>query len=204
MRRSARAQNTDFLVRCDPVAAGIHRSTCPTFRRRTSRTHSSKTLSSTIRPRCAMRRKNLRDGISRTDAADIADARPRRDQAFRKEHGDLRHEAALWQRRRSRVSAHGDDLNFGSLYDLFAVTFREPWVVQKFLPAVKKWRQAHHSRRWQICRRCDPRTAEGDLRSNLVRGGRGEGADLTPREREICERIGPSLARADYCLSAST
>jgi len=27
-----------------------------------------------------------------------------------------------------------DDLNFGSLYDMFAVTFREQWVVQKFLP----------------------------------------------------------------------
>ena len=30
-----------------------------------------------------------------------------------------------------------EDLNFGSLYDLFAATFREQWVVQKFLPAVK-------------------------------------------------------------------
>src|SRR5207302_1772453 len=27
------------------------------------------------------------------------------------------------------------DMNFGSLYDLFASTFREPWVVQRFLPA---------------------------------------------------------------------
>jgi glutathione synthase len=30
------------------------------------------------------------------------------------------------------------DLTFGSLYDLFTATFREQWVVQKFLPAVKK------------------------------------------------------------------
>jgi len=30
-----------------------------------------------------------------------------------------------------------EDLNFASLYDLFAVTFREQWVVQKFLPAVR-------------------------------------------------------------------
>ena len=28
------------------------------------------------------------------------------------------------------------DPNFGSLYDLFAVTFREPWVVQRFLPKI--------------------------------------------------------------------
>src|SRR6185437_8770983 len=30
-----------------------------------------------------------------------------------------------------------EDLNFGSLYDLFASTFREQWVVQKFLPNIK-------------------------------------------------------------------
>ena len=28
------------------------------------------------------------------------------------------------------------DPNFGSLFDLFSVTFREPWVVQRFLPEV--------------------------------------------------------------------
>jgi glutathione synthase len=27
-----------------------------------------------------------------------------------------------------------DDPNFGSLFDLFSTTFREPWVVQRFLP----------------------------------------------------------------------
>ena len=29
-----------------------------------------------------------------------------------------------------------EDPNFGSLFDLFSTTFREPWVVQNFLPAV--------------------------------------------------------------------
>ena len=31
-----------------------------------------------------------------------------------------------------------EDMNFGSLYDLFAATFREPWVVQRYLPAVRQ------------------------------------------------------------------
>jgi glutathione synthase len=26
------------------------------------------------------------------------------------------------------------DMNFGSLFDMFSVTFREPWVIQQFLP----------------------------------------------------------------------
>jgi glutathione synthase len=32
-----------------------------------------------------------------------------------------------------------------------------------------------------------------DIRSNMVRGGAAEAAQLSPREREICERIGPAL-----------
>jgi glutathione synthase len=35
--------------------------------------------------------------------------------------------------------------------------------------------------------------APDDLRSNMVRGGAAKATDLTPREREICERVGPSL-----------
>ena len=37
------------------------------------------------------------------------------------------------------------DPNFGSLFDMFATTFREPWVVQRFLPEIVEGRQAHHS-----------------------------------------------------------
>ncbi len=36
--------------------------------------------------------------------------------------------------------------------------------------------------------------AQGELRGNLAAGGRGEGRRLTPRDREICARVGPSLA----------
>jgi glutathione synthase len=35
--------------------------------------------------------------------------------------------------------------------------------------------------------------AENDIRSNMVRGGAARPTDLTPREQEICARIGPAL-----------
>ena len=35
--------------------------------------------------------------------------------------------------------------------------------------------------------------AEGENRGNLAAGARGEGRDLTPREREICATVGPVL-----------
>ena len=86
-----------------------------------------------------------------------------------------------------------EDLNFGSLYDLFATTFREQWMVQTFLPAVK-----HGDKRiilvdGEYAGAVNRVPAADDLRSNMVRGGSPKDTELTPREREICRRLGPSL-----------
>jgi len=86
-----------------------------------------------------------------------------------------------------------DDLNFGSLYDLFTATFREPWVVQKFLPAVEKGDKRIILVDGEFAGAINRVPAPGDLRSNMVRGGVPNATDLTAREREICARIGPSL-----------
>ena len=85
------------------------------------------------------------------------------------------------------------DMNFGSLYDLFSTTFREPWVIQKFIPGVK-----HGDKRILLvdgvfAGAINRVPAPDDLRSNMVRGGAAQATDLTPREREICERLGPAL-----------
>jgi glutathione synthase len=87
----------------------------------------------------------------------------------------------------------GDDLNFGSLYDMFSVTFREPWVVQQFLPNVK-----HGDKRiilvdGEFAGAVNRVPAADDLRSNMVRGGAAQTTELSVREREICARIGPAL-----------
>ena len=86
-----------------------------------------------------------------------------------------------------------EDLNFGSLYDLFAVTFREPWVVQKFLPAVKEGDKRIILVDGEFAGAINRVPAPDDLRSNMVRGGVPKATDLTAREREICARLGPSL-----------
>jgi len=36
---------------------------------------------------------------------------------------------------------------------------------------------------------------DGEIRSNLAAGGRAEATALTPREQEICDALGPELAR---------
>ncbi len=86
-----------------------------------------------------------------------------------------------------------DDLNFGSLYDMFANSFREQWVVQAFLPNIK-----HGDKRiilvdGEYAGAVNRIPAADDLRSNMVRGGSPADTKLTPREREICDTIGPTL-----------
>jgi len=85
------------------------------------------------------------------------------------------------------------DMNFGSLYDMFSVTFREPWVIQRFLPEVK-----HGDKRiilvdGEFAGAVNRVPAPDDLRSNMVRGGAAHATDLSPREREICATLGPAL-----------
>jgi glutathione synthase len=88
-----------------------------------------------------------------------------------------------------------EDLNFGSLYDMFAVTFREPWVIQKFIPEVKAGDKRILLVDGEFAGAVNRVPAPDDLRSNMVRGGAAQATELSPREREICARLGPELRK---------
>ena len=114
-------------------------------------------------------------------------------EAFRKEHGEIVMKPLHGHGGASVFKVAREDANFGSLYDLFATTFKEAWVVQRFLPQVVKG-----DKRIVLV----DGVAEGavnrvpqanDIRSNMVRGGAAEAAKLSRREQEICETIGPAL-----------
>jgi glutathione synthase len=113
--------------------------------------------------------------------------------AFRSEHGDIVMKPLYGKGGEAVFRLAREDLNFGSLYDLFAVTFREQWVVQKFLPAVKDGDKRIILVDGEFAGAVNRVPAPDDLRSNMVRGGTPKETDLTPREREICMRIGPAL-----------
>ena len=116
-------------------------------------------------------------------------------EAFRSEHGEVVMKPLYGADGAAVFKVGRKDPNFGSLFDLFSVTFREPWVIQKFLPAV-----AHGDKRI-ILVDGEPRGAVNrvpvgdDIRSNMVRGGAARETELTGRELEICARIGPELKR---------
>jgi glutathione synthase len=113
--------------------------------------------------------------------------------AFRAEHGDIVMKPLYGKGGEAVFRLAKEDLNFGSLYDLFTVTFREQWVVQKFLPAVKDGDKRIILVDGEFAGAVNRVPAPDDLRSNMVRGGTPKETDLTARERDICERIGPAL-----------
>jgi glutathione synthase len=116
-------------------------------------------------------------------------------EAFRAEHGDIVMKPLYGNGGAAVFKLATEDPNFGSLFDLFSVTFREPWVVQKFLPQVAAGDKRIILVDGEAAGAVNRVPAANDIRSNMVRGGAATPTELTPREREICETIGPSLRR---------
>jgi glutathione synthase len=112
---------------------------------------------------------------------------------FRAEHGDIVMKPLYGKGGEAVFRLAPEDLNFGSLYDLFVVTFREPWVVQKFLPAVKEGDKRIILVDGEFAGAVNRVPAPDDLRSNMVRGGAAQATELSDREREICATLGPHL-----------
>ena len=118
--------------------------------------------------------------------------------AFRGEHSDIVMKPLYGKGGEAVFRLASEDLNFGSLYDLFSVTFREQWVVQKFLPAVKDGDKRIILVDGEFAGAVNRVPAPDDLRSNMVRGGTAEGnrpdraraRDLRPH------RAGAARARA--------
>jgi glutathione synthase len=113
--------------------------------------------------------------------------------AFRAEQGDIVMKPLYGKGGEAVFRLAREDLNFGSLYDLFTVTFREQWVVQKFLPAVKDGDKRIILVDGEFAGAVNRVPAPDDLRSNMVRGGTPKETELSQHERAICARIGPSL-----------
>jgi len=119
---------------------------------------------------------------------------------FREEYGDIVMKPLFGHGGAAVFRITRDDLNYGSLYDFFDATFREPWVIQQFLPNVK-----HGDKRillvdGEFAGAVNRVPAEGDLRSNMVRGGAPTESDLTELERGICARLGPALREKGLIL----
>ncbi|WP_182083917.1 glutathione synthase [Aureimonas sp. ME7] len=86
-----------------------------------------------------------------------------------------------------------DDRNLSSFLETFALLFREPFIVQRYLKDVRKGDKRVILIDGEPVGAINRVPSETDARSNMHVGGRAEPTELTEREREICARIGPTL-----------
>ncbi|MAZ83592.1 MAG: glutathione synthase [Hoeflea sp.] len=93
-----------------------------------------------------------------------------------------------------------DDRNMSSLLEMFDLSYREPFIVQEYLPAVRKGDKRIILIDGEPVGAINRVPAEHDSRSNMHVGGRAEGSELTTREKEICARIGPALKERGFIL----
>ncbi len=88
--------------------------------------------------------------------------------------------------------APGDE-NLGALLELFTQLYREPIIVQRYLPEVRQGDKRIILIDGEAVGAINRVPAAGEARSNMHVGGRPEQAGLTARDQEICQAIGPAL-----------
>ncbi len=87
-----------------------------------------------------------------------------------------------------------EDENLNALLEVFTQIYREPIVVQLYLPEVRKGDKRIILVDGKAAGAVNRVPKKGEARSNLHVGGKAVQAPLTARDMEICDAIGPELA----------
>ncbi len=118
--------------------------------------------------------------------------------AFRKEMGDIIIKPLYGNGGAGVFLLPEADMNFTSLLEMFDQQFREPLIAQRYLKEVRGGDKRIILVDGEPVGAINRVPAETDARSNMHVGGRAEHTELTPREREICERIAPTLKEQGF------
>jgi len=115
--------------------------------------------------------------------------------AFRAQHKDIIIKPLYGNGGASVFRVGPTDTNLNSLIELFQIVFREPFMVQQYRPEVRAGDKRIILVDGEVVGAVNRVPAEDETRSNMHVGGRAEPSELTPRDREICSRLGPELKR---------
>jgi glutathione synthase len=113
--------------------------------------------------------------------------------AFRKEHRDIIVKPLFGNGGAGVFHITEADENLNALLEMFTQLYREPVIVQRYIPEVRQGDKRiiliDGTPVGAVTRLPPP----GEARSNLHVGGKAQKATLTAREREICAAIGTAL-----------
>jgi glutathione synthase len=112
---------------------------------------------------------------------------------FRREHSDIIIKPLYGNGGAGVFRIAGGDENLVALLEMFEGAFREPFVVQRYLPEVRQGDKRIILVDGEAVGAINRVPAAGEARSNMHVGGKPEPVDLTARDREICNAIGPTL-----------
>ena len=88
-----------------------------------------------------------------------------------------------------------DGQNLASLIEVFNTAYREPHMIQAFLPGVAEGDKRIVFVDGEVVGAVNRIPGEGEIRSNLAVGGKAAKTELTAREEEICAALAPELKR---------
>ena len=112
---------------------------------------------------------------------------------FRREHKDIIIKPLYGNGGAGVFHIRPEDDNLNALLELFTQLYREPVVVQRYLPEIRQGDKRIILIDGEPDGAINRVPAPGEARSNMHAGGRPMKAELTSREREICEAIGEAL-----------
>ena len=131
----------------------------------------------------------------------LVSADPDAIRAFRAEHRDIILKPLYGNGGAGVFHLKPDDENLGSLLDMFFQQSREPLMIQRYLPEVRKGDKRIILVDGKPVGALNRIPADGDARSNMHAGGKPVPAELTPREEYICATIGPELKSRGLILA---
>ncbi len=113
--------------------------------------------------------------------------------AFREEHKDIIIKPLYGNGGAGVFHLKPGDENLTVIHELFNEFYREPMIIQKYLPEVRNGDKRIILVDGKPVGAINRVPQEGESRSNMHVGGQALKTELTPREQEICDIIGPSL-----------
>jgi glutathione synthase len=121
---------------------------------------------------------------------DVADI-----EAFRREHDNIILKPLYGNGGAGVYKSSRDDMNFGSVMEMFQQLYPEPFIAQRYLPEVRQGDKRIILVDGKVAGAINRVPAQHDHRSNMHAGGLAAPTTLTKREEEICEALGPDLKK---------
>ena len=115
--------------------------------------------------------------------------------AFRKDYNDIIIKPLYGNGGAGVFRLTPEDSNINSLIEMFHEMYREPFIVQQYLPDVRQGDKRIILVDGEIAGAVNRVPAKNETRSNMHVGGRPEPVKLTDRDVEICERLKPELKK---------